>query len=431
MTDFSIELSAERIYDKRTQDYFREVLSSFINGNYRSATVMLWSVVVSDLVYKLQALRDIYQDQVATSILESIEKKQLLNPNGPDWEPFLLDEVNTRMHLLDVADYQHLLNLLKLRHLSAHPVLGSGNLLFSPNKETTRSLIRNALEAVLLKPPIFSKKIVSEFIHDISSKKELLASRADLKKYLDAKYFKSLHIAVENELIKALWKFSFRLSNADTDLNREINVNSLYLLYQRNSSGFRNYVSQNAEYFSEISAGGNPIDALIIFLAECPALFGALTNAAQVPLRNYAKNDINLFSAASYLSDSFKAHADDLLQQPYEQIKNIDDKSWKILISNGHSEACINKVFAIGIKIYCCSGVFDTADSNFARFVEPHLSEYDSGCLIQLLDGIEKNNQTYWRSRSKIDHLHVANRVKTVGGIDLTKYPNFYGSLPD
>jgi len=75
---------------------------------------------------------------------------------------------------LEAADYQHLVNLQKLRHLSAHPVLSGSHLLFSPNKETTRSLIRNALEAVLLKPPIFSKKIVGEFVFDIAAKKELL-----------------------------------------------------------------------------------------------------------------------------------------------------------------------------------------------------------------------------------------------------------------
>jgi len=174
MREFSVDLAAEQISDQRTKDYFQEVLGSFINGNYRSAVVMLWSVVVADFVYKLQALRDLYQDPTAIAILDAIEAKQQSNPTSPECEPLLLEEINARTHLLEAADYQHLVNLQKLRHLSAHPVLSGSHLLFSPNKETTRSLIRNALEAVLLKPPIFSKKIVGEFVFDIAAKKELL-----------------------------------------------------------------------------------------------------------------------------------------------------------------------------------------------------------------------------------------------------------------
>jgi hypothetical protein len=308
MKDFSIELAAEQIADQRTKEYFNEVLSSFVNGNYRSAVVMLWSVVVADFVYKLQSLRDMYQDPTATAILESIEKKQQINPSSPDWEPFLLDEINMRTHLLEAADYQNLINLQKLRHLSAHPVLSSSNLLFSPNKETTRSLIRNSLEAVLLKPPIFSKKIVVEFVSDIAAKKELLPDQNALKQYLSAKYFGNLHASVEHELVKALWKFCFRVSNADTDLNREINVRALRLFYQRNPTQFRQFIVQNAEYFSEIAPSGEPLKALIVFLSECPALFSALNDAARVPLKNFAKSDLNLFAPASYVSDSFSEH---------------------------------------------------------------------------------------------------------------------------
>jgi len=85
MREFSVDLAAEQISDQRTKDYFQEVLGSFINGNYRSAVVMLWSVVVADFVYKLQALRDLYQDPTAIAILDAIEAKQQripLVPNG-------------------------------------------------------------------------------------------------------------------------------------------------------------------------------------------------------------------------------------------------------------------------------------------------------------------------------------------------------------
>jgi hypothetical protein len=72
--DFTIESAVEHIPSKETRTYFKEVISSYINGNYRSAIVMLYSVVVCDLIYKMIDLRDMYQDEKAKSILDDIEK---------------------------------------------------------------------------------------------------------------------------------------------------------------------------------------------------------------------------------------------------------------------------------------------------------------------------------------------------------------------
>ena len=102
--DFSIEMAAERIVDTRTKEYFREVYSSYANGNFRSAIVMLWSVVVCDVLYKLDELRNMYGDKVAESILKEIEDQQKKNPKSPEWEISLVEKVRDRTNLLDVAD---------------------------------------------------------------------------------------------------------------------------------------------------------------------------------------------------------------------------------------------------------------------------------------------------------------------------------------
>src|SRR5437667_9169030 len=150
MNEFSIELAAERIDNPRSREYFKEVLTSFVVGNTRSALVMLWSVVVCDLVYKLQELRDVYNDNAAADILQSVEELQAKNPTSPDWEKLLLEEVKKRTKLLEVAQYQGLLHLQSRRHLSAHPVIGSADILYHPTAEETRAAIRGALEATLL-----------------------------------------------------------------------------------------------------------------------------------------------------------------------------------------------------------------------------------------------------------------------------------------
>jgi hypothetical protein len=328
------------------------------------------------------------------------------------------------------VNYQHLVNLQKLRHLSAHPVLSGSHLLFAPNKETTRSLIRNALEAVLLKPPIFSKKIVGEFVSDIAAKKELLPDQKALRQYLNAKYFGNLHTSVEHELLKALWKFCFRVSNPDTDANRSINTRALHLLYERHPTELRQFIVHDAGYFSEVAHNGAPLTALIEFLSECPAIFGVLTDAARVPLATYANTHVNLLAPSSFLSPTFPDHIAKILALPYAQLRELSDENWKKLIAKGTEAGQVQQVYGVGAKIYCGSLAFDSADSHFARFIGPHIAEFDSERLKQILAGIEGNNQTYWRGRAAIDHPKIAERIAVVGNIDLAAYPHFTASLP-
>ncbi|MFC0035379.1 hypothetical protein [Cardiobacterium valvarum] len=63
--EYSIEQRAKSIPNKNTKDYFAEVVSCYNSGNYRSAVVMLWSVAVCDLLFKLNELAERYDDTKA------------------------------------------------------------------------------------------------------------------------------------------------------------------------------------------------------------------------------------------------------------------------------------------------------------------------------------------------------------------------------
>ena len=73
---------ADDIYFSKTKEYFNEVLSNYANGNYRSAVVMLYSVAICDLLFKLQELVDMYNDSVAGDILREVEKCRNSNDNN-------------------------------------------------------------------------------------------------------------------------------------------------------------------------------------------------------------------------------------------------------------------------------------------------------------------------------------------------------------
>ena len=169
MQEFSLEHVAEKIYFSKTKEYFEEVLSSYNNGNYRSSVVMLWSVVVCDILYKLQNLVDLHNDGQAKNILTSVQDIQNSNPKSSEWEMKLVEESWKKTNLIDNIEYTNLEFLQKQRHLSAHPVLTGNAELHSPNKEVVRALLRNSLEDVLIKPPFYTNKILDEILHDISN----------------------------------------------------------------------------------------------------------------------------------------------------------------------------------------------------------------------------------------------------------------------
>lgn len=148
--DYSIENLSDSIQNPKTKQYFQEVYQTYINRNYRSSIVMLYSVMICDLVFKLRDLRDIYSDTKADKILNEIEDMQAKNPISPEWESKLIEFIKTRTNLLESSDIVAIESLQKFRHLSAHPVLSNSDLLFAPNKETVQSLIRNILEGILV-----------------------------------------------------------------------------------------------------------------------------------------------------------------------------------------------------------------------------------------------------------------------------------------
>lgn len=231
MSDFSIELAAERIQNRNTRDYFGEVYQDYMAGSYRSATVMLWSVVVCDLLFKLEEMRDVYGDTKAASILVEVDGKRMTNPYSPEWESCLLDSVNSSTSLLELGDYESLCDLRLHRHLSAHPVLDQADALYSPTREQVRAYMRTALESVFTKPSILTRKVLDAFTDDVCARTPVLLDESSLQKYLDAKYFKHLTPVVIGQLFRGVWRIAFHAQDTHGEENRRSLCRALCELY--------------------------------------------------------------------------------------------------------------------------------------------------------------------------------------------------------
>jgi len=429
MYEFSVEQAANKIHDHRTKEYFGEVLNNYFNGNYRSSLVMLWTVVICDIVYKLQYLKDIHSDEKSIAILDEMVEFQLKNPANPKWEETILKEVFSRTNLLEAHELDALQTLQKHRHLSAHPVISKADILFRPNREMVLSDIRTALDAVLTKPPILTKQVFIELVNDLERVKDLLVENGQLKRYLDSKYFSNLNNEVSTQLFKSLWRVAFKTEDKKCDENRAINCRALRVLFERNRELLTEFIKNNSSYFSEIS-DNTPLRQAIFFLGDYPHLFGLLTEASREVIKARVKTDIDLLTISYFLSKNIAEHIEMLILQintnhkhSFGEAHTIHENHINDLKNHASSAGIRENINKLLVTIYINSTNFDAADTLFSKFIKPYLDNFSRTDIELLISGIGENKQTYWRSRSNADHqLIVSKASKSIDGFDVNAY---------
>jgi hypothetical protein len=427
--EYSIETRSVEIFDPRTKEYFREVVSSYQQGNWRSAVVMLWSVAVCDIIYKLQYLKDISGDDIGKEILEEIEQLQEGSPRSTDWEVKLIERIEERTRLLDLADLDQLKHLQKQRHLAAHPVLSEGSELHQPNRETVRALIRNTLDGLLTKPPIYTSRVFDSLVRDLAESKQVLVTDDKLSSYVESKYLSRADDRLEGSIIRSLWKLVFRLMNAECSENREINYRALRLLIARNQASTGEAIANEPDYYSKIAQDGDPVRLLIRLLAENPSFYNNLNDAAKVVIQHVAGIDDDARCFAWFLSESLQAHGAGLEEWiSSEEHPAVSGDVLASLRNISDSEEWRKQCTTISNAYYGSSYSYDEADERFAAAVAPFLGEYDPKDIEDLLSRIDENGQTYERRGARRDHGVVRNRCDELG-VEYDRYRNFSRSV--
>jgi hypothetical protein len=427
LDQYSIEQRSTQIFDARTREYFSEVLSCYGAGNYRSSVVMLWSVAVCDLLFKLQNLVELYGDVRAKDILAEISKLQQDNDRSPTWETKLVESVAEQTQLLDIAERENLLHLQRQRHLAAHPVVNASFQLHRPNRETTRALIRNTLDGVLTKAPILSKQIVNELVEDLEQASGILIDDKKLKSYLESKYYTRFNPEVEKAVFRALWKFAFRLTDDRCEKNRAINYSALRFLYGRNPAQFKGQIEADRDYFSAIAIGGAPVVCLIHFLSREAPLYELLADHAKTAIQHVAESDTSAHCLAWFTVASLEEHANRLGEwitgTDYPQ---IDIATWKVMKEISDSPEWDKMLLRLANKYYVASGDYNAADRRFTEVIRPNLDRYGLDDYVDLIEGIEGNDQTYGRGRAANDHRLLRDQVlKLEPNFDFAAYKIF------
>ncbi len=411
MRTYSIDLLSEQIKNQKSKEYFDEVLRSYYSENYRSATVMLYSIVVCDLIFKLQELKDQFNDINAKDILTEIEDLQKSNPTSSHWENRLIELIKEQTNILEHSDYQNILHLQKHRHLCAHPVMLQDYKLYSPNRATVRAHIINILEGLLVKPALLSKKIFNEFLANLADIKDILITEKDIEKHLKSKYFENLSVSIEKEIFRSLWKIVFKIDNVQCDENREINFKALTIILNRNYEKLLEFIKNENLYFSN-NLNLDYFDLILRFINNNPNVLESLNDSAKTLIERKINQDSNHIFLAWFLNNSILEHLNFLKEKDDHDFNSeITTKTIVLLWNTIKKQGLISESKEFLILMYGRSKSFDQADVRFDNLIQPVLKSFSILELTELIKNVQNNNQVNGRRYAKWSNRLIKEEV--------------------
>jgi hypothetical protein len=415
---------ANEIYSSKTKKYFKEVISSYENENYRSAIVMLYSVVVCDILFKLQELVDKYDDSGAKNILENF-KKNSKDSNKSKWESKLLEDVNNRTELIDEITFEQLKQLKVYRNWAAHPILNENFDLSEPSKETVISFILVMLNKILIKPSIFIKNIFSSLVEDLSENEEIYINNyGGLENYLERKYFCRMPQSMKNKVFKSLWKITFNLPEDELcKKNQKINMMALKALVSNCQIDIGKFIESDNSVFS-VSNDELCRLYLVEFLSNFPSIYPILDKSVKDKIINLNLNNIDSKALSWFIEGDLIKHLEVVKKDCASMDKESADFIYKYYKNNGLKAQIIDAF----IYIFSQSSSYDMSNIRYDKYIHPYLNKMNCEQLINLIEAINKNSQIYSRRNHIFTCLEVYNvaKEKLQDGFSFDDYVNFY-----
>lgn len=422
MSYFSIDESMELIKNEYSKELFKEVHSSYAMGNYRSAVVMLWSVVVTDLVLKLKELESVYGDETATRILDDIKKEQYIDPTSSKWEIKIIEKFQKDLNFFETYEVVQMENLQKMRHVSAHPVINNADMLHTPTRSSVYSLIESSLNAVLIKEALFSSKVINFILEDLINIKKTLTTFDEKERFFKHKFLNHMSDLILEKLIKTLWTFVFLKNNADIEANREINFEALEIILKNKKNTFISFLVNEKKLISALSMDENLTKVLLEFLLKNRWLLEYFEKAAIETLHSLVEQrKYEQYAFIKY--NTVTEYIENLIK---EESYHIADSTLSLIESECTNSHVINIFYDFCIKSYVASESYDQGDNRFNKFILPYYEKFNLDQLQYLIDKGNDNSQVCDRWRSIRDHKLIIEKTKLIfNNFDFSKYENF------
>lgn len=417
----SIDELMNHIHDARSKECMKEVLSCFYSDNLRSAVVMLYATVVSDLYYKISDLVAIYNDAGAELIKNYVDDEWHDHPKLPTWETEMPKMCWERKKILTNDSYAHFCHLQDERNLCAHPVITRHDL-YRPSFATVQGFIVDMLTGILCKPSFLSKRLIDTFTDDIESASKNFPNEEGLKRYINAKYLEKIdNEGEEYGLFKSLWKFTFKKTDDHSKENRKANLSILTLLLERHQRFVESMIKKDAEYYcASVNIDDSYcIKSFIRFVNVYPSVYSSMTDDFKMKIEQKINAKSNLQAMAFFLSSDPLVHA----KKVDSDIEtNIGLYMYDYLKQNAGDADARDFV----IEVYGNANSYDAADDYFDNLIESILGDMSEEQLVKLIEYSNNNGQIYGRRKFPNSRWLIKNYMSKKNPLfDYSLYVNF------
>jgi len=422
-----MNIDLEQIKSERTREYFKEVYKCFSEENYRFAIVQLYTLVICDLLYKLQELKDLYSDKAAIEILKEVEKAQEEEKKSSKWEKKLLDRVCEKTQILGVVARTNINHLFDHRNLCAHPALNEDYNLFIPNKKIVSAHISNMMHSCFYRPALFSFDITDRLSEELSARKEHFKNDFEgLQTFLHSRYLCHLSDLKFQQVFKNFWKFVFRTSDEKCDENRYINSRLLIIMIIERKEDVLSYIGSNQGMF-QVSDENSYNLYLCYLCSRFKGLYSVLEIAIKKQVENYVSSGEPLI-CSWYLNEEDKVkHLKYLKENKIEEFRNISKRAIGHIIDRFEEDGVIAELIDFFIYYFSESVNFNMTSLRYSRFIEPILEKCEIKHFEKLIEAINNNDQIYKYGGIRPINNNIMQTCCTKFGYltDISSYPNF------
>jgi len=284
---------------------------------------------------------------------------------------------------------------------------------------------------VLTKPAIMSKKVFDTFIEDVEEVSRLNPGREGLEKFLQSKYFAHFSTATHTAVFKSVWRLVFKSSDQRCEANRAVNFLAMTILFAKQATEILRVIEDDRAWFSDVSFGEGHVRCLTAFFREHPQVFELLTDAVKGPIREYASGSLDHFALCWFLSDSPKAHVDEVSKRVKKDDASMSGGVFEEFCQSLKDTDAYMDALSVGVALYGKSPDFDAADARFDRMVRPFIADHSADLVKNLLVACEENSQTWSRKRAYADHREIQLLIESrfADDIDLKEFPFYRRSV--
>lgn len=371
--------------DSRVRELFKEAVSSYHAGAFRSAIIMSWIVLVFDYVYKLEELGlrgDKQAEEAASKFHEWHEKKdtrKLL-----DFENEVLKNCQEVYQFISLSERLDLERLQMDRHRCAHPSISKVSEPFAPSAELARYHMRNVVEVMCQHPPTQGRSGFDELWRLI----ELQSFPSDweaAKKQLQASPLLKLRESARRSFIISLIKTPIKEKKSYSESKKIFSVlrASLELLpgicddeMQRKINVIFEAFSDDERLRSIVALQMAPVLVQILLKTELDkikTLIGTFD-----PLEKYG-----IICCAAAVPELFEATV--------PLIEKMDMTGINSLLEIYSSDFSFDKA----ISYFASVARFDDADSAMARLIIPNAKRLSADHIRRILIIARTNSQIY------------------------------------